>query len=167
MLIAGIVVGFILGLLLRGRPGNLLDARIRWSGLLFLAVIVRYGTELALANGVELADTLRLPLFAGAFGLLLITLWHNRAVPGMLVVMVGVAANGAAPEVETADDLRVVTELLAELPATQREVIRLRIFDNLRFREVAERVGCPLNTALARMHDGLKKLRALWEARNG
>jgi RNA polymerase sigma-70 factor (ECF subfamily) len=59
-----------------------------------------------------------------------------------------------------------VVELLAELPAAQREVILLRVYDGLRFREVAERVGCPLNTALARMHDGLKKLRALWEARH-
>ncbi|MET1231826.1 MAG: MFS transporter [Candidatus Limnocylindrales bacterium] len=96
MLIGGVLIGFVLGLLLRGRPGNLLDARIRWSGLLFLAVMVRYGTELAIANGVAIAETLRLPLFGGAFGLLLITLWHNRAVPGMLVVMVGVASNAFA-----------------------------------------------------------------------
>ncbi|HET6573053.1 MAG TPA: sigma-70 family RNA polymerase sigma factor [Fimbriiglobus sp.] len=84
------------------------------------------------------------------------------AEPGVLV---GVAAD-AGPDAERADDLRAVTELLAELPAAQREVIRLRVYDGLRFREVAERVGCPLNTALARMHDGLKKLRALWEARH-
>ena len=96
MLIGGVVIGFVLGLILRGRPGNLLDARIRWSGLLFVAVMVRYGTELAIANGVAIAETLRLPLFGGAFGLLLITLWHNRAVPGMLVVMVGVASNAFA-----------------------------------------------------------------------
>ena len=96
MLIGGVVIGFLLGLLLRGRPGNLLDASIRWSGLLFVAVMVRYGTELAIANGVAIAETLRLPLFGGAFGLLLITLWHNRAVPGMLVVMVGVASNAFA-----------------------------------------------------------------------
>ena len=96
MLIGGVVIGFVLGLILRGHPSNLLDARIRWSGLLFLAVMVRFGTELAIANGVAIADTLRLPLFASAFGLLLITLWHNRAVPGMLVVMVGVASNAFA-----------------------------------------------------------------------
>jgi RNA polymerase sigma-70 factor (ECF subfamily) len=81
-------------------------------------------------------------------------------------VLVGVAADGAGPDAERADDLRAVSELLAELPAAQREVILLRVYDGLRFREVAERVGCPLNTALARMHDGLKKLRALWEARH-
>jgi hypothetical protein len=96
VLIGGIVIGFVVGLLLHGRPSNLLDARIRWSALLFLAVIVRYGTELLIANGVAFADTYRLVLFASGFGLLLIALWHNRAVAGMLVVMVGVAANGFA-----------------------------------------------------------------------
>ena len=38
--------------------------------------------------------------------------------------------------------------------------------DNLegkRFREIAASLGCPLNTALARMHEGLKRLRLLWE----
>ena len=54
---------------------------------------------------------------------------------------------------------------LAELPAPQQAVIRLRLFEGLRFREVADRLGCPLNTALARMHDGLRTFRTLWEAR--
>ena len=66
---------------------------------------------------------------------------------------------------ESAERARLLRGLLEELPAVQQAVIRLRIFEGLRFREVAERLGCPLNTALARMHEGLKKLRSLWEAR--
>ena len=66
----------------------------------------------------------------------------------------------------TADEARHVRELLALLPAAQRAVIAARVFDGLTFREVAAALGCPLNTALARMHDGLKKLRELWEARH-
>ncbi len=85
-------------------------------------------------------------------------------VPAAAGDLLGLAAD--APAADRADDLRAVAELLALLPAAQREVIRLRVYDGLRFRDVAERVGCPLNTALARMHDGLKKLRALWEARH-
>lgn len=65
-----------------------------------------------------------------------------------------------------ADDARRLRELLNLLPAPQRAVIAARVFDGLTFREVAAAVGCPLNTALARMHDGLKKLRQLWEARH-
>ena len=64
----------------------------------------------------------------------------------------------------TADEARYVRGLLEQLPAAQRAVITARVFDGLTFREVAAALGCPLNTALARMHDGLKKLRQLWEA---
>ena len=66
---------------------------------------------------------------------------------------------------ESAETTATLNALLSELPESQQAVIRLRIFEGLRFREVAERLGCPLNTALARMHEGLKKLRLLWEAR--
>jgi MFS family permease len=96
VLIGGIVLGFALGLLLRGRPGKLLDAELRWPAALFGAVLLRFGTELAIRNGFEPAEALRLPLYAGAFALLLAALWHNRALPGMLVVLVGATANGLA-----------------------------------------------------------------------
>ena len=43
------------------------------------------------------------------------------------------------------------------------EVIRQRVYEGKRFREIAETLQCPLNTALARMHEGLKRLRLLWE----
>ena len=62
------------------------------------------------------------------------------------------------------DDARRVGRLLRHLPAAQREVIHQRIYLGKRFREIAAELGCPLNTALARMHEGLKRLRLLWEA---
>jgi RNA polymerase sigma-70 factor, ECF subfamily len=65
---------------------------------------------------------------------------------------------------ETADDARRLRELLDRLPAGQREVIRQRVYEGKRFKDIAAALGCPLNTALARMHEGLKKLRLLWEA---
>lgn len=79
------------------------------------------------------------------------------------------AVVGGAPDpAVTAGDHDAATAvggLLALLPESQQEVIRLRLFDGLKFREVAARLGCPLNTALARMHDGLNRLRTLWEQR--
>ena len=63
-----------------------------------------------------------------------------------------------------ADDARRIRELLDLLPDSQRAVIVARVFEGKKFREVAASLGCPLNTALARMHEGLKKLRLLWEA---
>lgn len=85
------------------------------------------------------------------------------AADGLLALVGGVSDPAAA--VADQDTAAAVRGLLAELPEPQREVIRLRLFDGLKFREVADRLGCPLNTALARMHDGLNRLRTLWEQR--
>lgn len=60
------------------------------------------------------------------------------------------------------DDAARVQKLLAELPPAQQDVVRQRIYEGKRFREIAEEMNCPLNTALARMHEALKKLRLLW-----
>jgi RNA polymerase sigma-70 factor, ECF subfamily len=68
--------------------------------------------------------------------------------------------------IDRAEEARMVRELLKLLPAAQRAVIAARIYDGMKFREVAASLKCPLNTALARMHEGLKKLRQLWEARH-
>ena len=58
---------------------------------------------------------------------------------------------------EEADQLRAAIE---ELPEPQREVVLLRYFGGLKFTEIADAVGCPLNTALGRMHKAMAKLRA-------
>ncbi|MEP7361393.1 MAG: MFS transporter, partial [Chloroflexota bacterium] len=59
-------------------------------------LVLRFGTQTAIANGVVAADQLRLPLFAAAFGILAVALWLNRRLPGLLAVFVGVVANGVA-----------------------------------------------------------------------
>ena len=63
---------------------------------------------------------------------------------------------------ERADDGRRLRQLLEQLPPPQREVIRQRVCEGKKFREIAADLGCPLNTALARMHQGLERLRLLW-----
>lgn len=78
-------------------------------------------------------------------------------------------ADGTSPADDTAaraEDIRLVRELLALLPEPQRAVITARVFEGKKFRDVAAALGCPLNTALARMHDGLTRLRHLWEVRH-
>jgi len=71
-------------------------------------------------------------------------------------------APGPFHQAEYGDDARRLRELLEQLPTGQQEVIRLRVYEGKRFREIAETLHCPLNTALARMHEGLKQLRLLW-----
>ncbi len=94
MLIGGIALGLVLGLVLGGRLERLAEIRLRFLWLLFLAVILRFGTEILLgAGGFGVVEALRLPLFAVAYGLLLIALWHNRAYPGLALALVGVSSN--------------------------------------------------------------------------
>lgn len=53
---------------------------------------------------------------------------------------------------------------LAQLPENQREVVVLRYYSDLKFVEIAEVVGCPLNTALGRMHKAIGRLKELMES---
>jgi RNA polymerase sigma-70 factor, ECF subfamily len=58
-------------------------------------------------------------------------------------------------------------DVLQQLPKSQREVIRLRLYEGKRFRDIAADLGCPVNTALARMHQGLQRLRFLGGRQRG
>jgi len=59
------------------------------------------------------------------------------------------------------EDMDRLQQAVARLPEAEREVILLRHFSGLSFAEIAEAMGTPLGTALARAHRGLGKLRAL------
>ncbi len=54
-----------------------------------------------------------------------------------------------------------VRQMLDMLPQDQREVIVLRHFANLSFKEIADKTNCSINTALGRMRYGLINLRKL------
>ena len=82
MLIGGVALGLIVGLLLGGRIERLAEVRLQLLPILFLAVIIRFGTEILLNLQVPLAETLRVPLLALAYALLLVALWRNRGYPG-------------------------------------------------------------------------------------
>ena len=48
---------------------------------------------------------------------------------------------------------------LGELPADQRAVVHLKLWEGLTFEQIAELLGIPLNTAASRYRYGLDKLR--------
>ena len=96
MLLAGIVLGLIAGLAAGGRLDNLLAVRLRWTTLIFAALALRLATEAALLRDVAIADQLRLPLLATAYGILVVALWANRRLPGIGLALVGTALNGTA-----------------------------------------------------------------------
>jgi MFS family permease len=95
LLIAGLL-GIVAGLVAGGRLSNLLSVQLRYGALILLALVLRFATQWLIEQGVGVADTLRVPLFAVAFGLLVVALWLNRSQPGLLLAMVGVGANGLA-----------------------------------------------------------------------
>ena len=53
--------------------------------------------------------------------------------------------------------------MVGKLPEEQQEVIQLRMFQNMSFKEIAEKTGVSINTALGRMRYALINLRKLVE----
>jgi MFS family permease len=96
VLILSLILGLGLGLLAGGRIDNLASVRLRLVQLLFLGLLLRYATQIAIENGNSLADQLRLPLFAAGFLLLLAALWLNREKPGFPLAFVGILLNAVA-----------------------------------------------------------------------
>jgi len=94
MLIGGIALGLVLGLIAGGNLLNLGTIRLRRVGLLVVALALRVVTEVALNANIAVVETLRVPLLASAFGLLLFALWTNRGYPGMSLAFIGTLSNG-------------------------------------------------------------------------
>ena len=91
MLLGGIVLGLIAGLVAGGRLGNLLAVRLRWTRCIFVALAIRFGTEVALDAGRRARRRA-----AGAAvgrsrtGSSLVALWVNRGYPGIGLAFVGI-----------------------------------------------------------------------------
>jgi RNA polymerase sigma factor, sigma-70 family len=56
-----------------------------------------------------------------------------------------------------------VVRLMNHLPENQREVLRMRFFEDLSFKEIADATGVSINTALGRMRYAIMNLRKLAE----
>lgn len=59
-----------------------------------------------------------------------------------------------------------ITALMLELPENQYEVLKMRLFQDMSFKEIAERTDVSINTSLGRMRYGLINLRKLIDERN-
>ena len=70
-------------------------------------------------------------------------------------------ADGPAPleDLESQEERRALLKAVERLPLEQRQVFLLREEGGLSFREIADATGCPLNTALGRMHYAMENLR--------
>ena len=66
-----------------------------------------------------------------------------------------------APTAQPDEDAfrQALAAALGELPAEQRAVVHLKLWEGLTFEQIAELLGIPLNTAASRYRYGLDKLR--------
>jgi RNA polymerase sigma-70 factor (ECF subfamily) len=93
--------------------------------------------------------------------------WRSRgreraAKEGLRLVTDG-SAPGAGHRLEGAEQEEKLRRAIEALPENQRQVLALRFYSDLKFVEIAEILGCPLNTALGRVHKAILKLRQLMQ----
>ena len=68
---------------------------------------------------------------------------------------------GDLQELEPAELRLLVEGALDRLSFEQREAVVLKVFEGLRFDEIARIAGCPLSTAKSRMYLGLSRLKTI------
>ncbi len=56
--------------------------------------------------------------------------------------------------------------IMGSLPEAQSEVVRMRFYENLSFKEIAEKLDISINTALGRMRYAVINMRAIAQERN-
>ncbi len=64
---------------------------------------------------------------------------------------------------QTLTDVRL---LMDELPESQREVVYMRFYQDMSFKEISETMGISINTALGRMRYALINMRKMAQSRN-
>lgn len=107
--------------------------------------------QIACREGLRVAERRRrLPAGADA--------WAEHGRPAPEALDQGPRPGDAVVSNEYSERIRQAVETL---PDAERQVVLLRIYSELRFREIAEVMGTPLNTVLGRMHNASLRLREL------
>jgi RNA polymerase sigma-70 factor (ECF subfamily) len=79
--------------------------------------------------------------------------------------LLGETSESASHRIETREVNQSIRKLIEELPEEQREVIVLRMYGDLSFKEIADITSVSINTALGRMRYGLINLRKMIQDR--
>lgn len=85
----------------------------------------------------------------------------GKALEGVAVLLRPAEGQAEAPDVER------ISKALFALPVDQREVVFLRVYEGLAFKEVAERTGAPQGTVHSRFRYAMERLRTLLEVSHG
>ena len=67
----------------------------------------------------------------------------------------------AGHRLEGSEQEQKLRDAIEQLPEAQRQVLMLRYYSGMKFVEIADLLGCPLNTALGRVHKAMLKLKEL------
>jgi len=94
VLLGAIVLGLVAGLLTGGSIGRLASVHLRYIWLIFAALALRSGIDLAAGAGISLPDGLQILALLLAYSFLVVGLGANRTYPGILLALVGVMSNG-------------------------------------------------------------------------
>ncbi len=65
----------------------------------------------------------------------------------------------AGVELESSEAAQKLRAAIDQLPENQKQVVLLRYYSGMKFVQIADLIGCPLNTALGRMHKAVLKLK--------
>jgi RNA polymerase sigma-70 factor (ECF subfamily) len=88
---------------------------------------------------------------------------ESAATAGIGHMCDGEVAPHAGQSLEQAEQEAKLKRAIDQLPDSQRQVLLLRFYSGLKFIEIADVLGCPLNTALGRLHKAILKLRVLMQ----
>jgi len=88
---------------------------------------------------------------------------YNKSEEYDMFENLNITEEGAEGRIMKSQSHEKIRQMLDLLPQDQREVIVLRHFANLSFKEIAEKTNCSINTALGRMRYGLINLRKMME----
>jgi RNA polymerase sigma-70 factor (ECF subfamily) len=95
-------------------------------------------------------------------------LWRSRgrekATKESLKRIVDQTSPEASAPMEGGEQVERLRREIERLPEPQRKVLMLRYYSGMKFVEIAQILGCPLNTALGRMHKAILKLRSAMES---
>jgi RNA polymerase sigma-70 factor (ECF subfamily) len=90
---------------------------------------------------------------------------HGReaAVRQGLRLMGEASAPASEARLEEQEQAAKLKRAIERLPESQRQVVMMRYYGNMKFVDIAQALGCPLNTALGRMHKAMLKLKEMME----
>ncbi len=75
--------------------------------------------------------------------------------------MVSLSVASIESDIHNEQTVSDLADMIARLPMSQREVVKMRIYEDLSFKEIATLTNCSINTALGRMRYAIINLRKM------